>query len=161
MPFTVLRAWNVTPLAVYFAILKSRNLGPVFSIAKARRIVQSFEQPGSALARLFPVIGQYPLPDGSRAELRVRRIHAPDGVKPEALAARIRELRAGLLPSLVRDAENLRIDLRYRPEALLRGEVDALTVTADAASVGEHSRKDRLPLRSEEHTSELQSLRHL
>jgi Dolichyl-phosphate-mannose-protein mannosyltransferase/LmeA-like phospholipid-binding len=147
LPFTVLRAWNATPLGVDYAILKSGNLGPDFSIAKARRIMRSFEQPGSALARLFPVVGQYPLPDGSRAELRVRRIHAPDGVKPEVLAARIRDLRAGLLPSLVRDAENLRIDLRYRPEALLRGEVDALTVTADAASVGELSRKDRLPLR--------------
>jgi hypothetical protein len=147
LPFTMQRAWGATPLGVDYAILKSGNLGPDFSIAKARRIMQGFEQPGSALTRLFPVIGQYPLPDGSRAELRVRRIHAPDGVKPELLAARIRELRAGLLPSLVRDAENLRIDLRYRPEALLRGEVDALTVTADAASVGEHSRKDRLPLR--------------
>jgi len=150
LPFAMQRAWGATPLGVDYAILKSGNLGPDFSIAKARRIMQGFEQPGSALARLFPVIGQYPLPDGSRAELRVRRIRAPDGVKPELLAARIRELRSGLLPSLVRDAENLRIDLRYRPEALLRGEVDALTVTADAASVGEHSRKDRLPLRVRE-----------
>src|SRR4030095_10683876 len=132
LPFTVLRAWNATPRGVDSAILKSGNLGPDFSIAKARRIMRSFEQPGSALARLFPVVGQYPLPDRTRAQLRVRRIHAPDGVKPEVLAARIRGLRVGLLPSLVRDAENLRIDLRYRPEALLRGEVDALTVTADA-----------------------------
>jgi hypothetical protein len=147
LPFTVLRAWGATPLGVDYAIVKSGNLGPDFSIAKARRIMQGFEQPGSTLTRLFPVVGQYPLPDGSRAELRVRRIHAPDGVKPDTLAARIRELRAGFLPSLVRDAENLRIDLRYRPEALLRGEVDALTVTADGASVGEHARKDRLPLR--------------
>lgn len=150
LPFTMLRAWNAIPLGVDYAILKSGNLGPDFSIAKARRIMHSFEQPGSALARLFPVVGQYPLPDGSRAELRVRRIQAPVGVKPELLAARIRELRGGLLPSLVRDAENLRIDLRYRPEALLRGEIDALTVTADAASVGELSRKDRLPLRVRE-----------
>ena len=30
-------------------------------------------QPGSTLARLYPVVGQYTLPDGSRAELRARR----------------------------------------------------------------------------------------
>src|SRR4030095_2079273 len=89
LPFTVLRAWNATPRGVDSAILKSGNLGPDFSIAKARRIMRSFEQPGSALARLFPVVGQYPLPDRTRAQLRVRRIHAPDGVKPEVLAARI------------------------------------------------------------------------
>ena len=147
LPFTMLRAWNAIPFGVDFAIVKSGNLGPDFSIAKARRIMQAFEAPGSTLARLYPVVGQYTLPDGSRAELRARRIHAPDGVKPEALAARITELRAGFLPSMVRDAENLRIDLRYRPEALLRGEVDSLTVTADGASVGELARKDRLPLR--------------
>jgi Dolichyl-phosphate-mannose-protein mannosyltransferase/LmeA-like phospholipid-binding len=147
LPFMMLRAWNAIPFGVDFAIVKSGNLGPDFSIAKARRIMQAFEAPGSTLARLYPVVGQYTLPDGSRAELRARRIHAPDGVKPEALAARITELRAGFLPSMVRDAENLRIDLRYRPEALLRGEVDSLTVTADGASVGELARKDRLPLR--------------
>ena len=147
LPFTMLRAWNATPFGVDFAIVKSGNLGPDFSIAKARRIMQAFDAPGSTLARLFPVVGQYTLPDGSRAELRARRIHAPAGVRPEVLAARITELRAGFLPSMLRDAENLRIDVRYRSEALLRGEVDSLTATADGASVGELARKDRLPLR--------------
>jgi hypothetical protein len=147
LPFTMLRAWGATPLGVDFAIVKTGDLGPDFSIAKARRIMQALEAPGSTLARLFPVVAQYPLPDGSRAELRARRIRSPGGVAPQALAARIAETRAGFLPSLIRDSERLGIDLRYRPEAILRGEVDTLTVTADAASVGELSRKDRLPLR--------------
>ena len=147
LPFTMLRAWGATPLGVDFAIVKTGELGPDFSIAKARRIMQELETPGSALARLFPVVAQYPLPDGSSAELRARRIRPPGGVAPKALAERIAETRAGFLPSLIRDPEGLQIHLRYRPEAILRGEVDTLTVTADAASVGELSRKDRLPLR--------------
>jgi hypothetical protein len=147
LPFTMLRAWGATPVGVDFAIVKSGNIGPDFSIAKARRVMQTLEAPGSTLARLFPVVGEYTLPDGSRAELRARRIRAPSGVSPETLAARITETKARFLPSLIRDAENFRIDLRYRPEALLRGEAETLTITADAASVGELSRKDRLPLR--------------
>jgi hypothetical protein len=147
LPFTMLRPWGATPFGVDFVIVKSGDLGPDFSIAKARRIMQKLEAPGSTLARLFPVVGQYALPDGSRAELRARRIGSPGGVAPEALAARIAETREGFVPSLVRDPEHLRIDLRYRPEAILRGELDALTVTADAASVGELTRTDRLPLR--------------
>src|SRR2546426_571335 len=147
LPFTMLRPWGATPFGVDFVIVKSGDLGPDFSIAKARRIMQRLEAPGSTLARLFPVVGQYTLPDGSRAELRARRIGSPGGVTPEALAARIAETREGFVPSLVRDPEHLRIDLRYRPEAILRGELDTLTVTADAASVGELTRTDRLALR--------------
>src|SRR5438876_56069 len=147
LPFTMLRPWGATPFGVDFVIVKSGDLGPDFSIAKARRIMQMLAAPCSNLARLFPVVGQYTLPDGSRAELRARRIGSPGGVTPEALAARIAETREGFVPSLVRDPEHLRIDLRYRPEAILRGELVTLTVTADAASVGELTRTDRLALR--------------
>jgi 4-amino-4-deoxy-L-arabinose transferase-like glycosyltransferase len=147
LPFTVRRSWGPAPLGVDFAIVKSGNIGPDFSIAKARRVMQALETPGSTVARLFPVVSEYALPDGSRAELRARRIRAPAGVTPEVLAARLTATRAGFLPSLIREPEGLRIELRYRPEALLRGEVTTLVATADGAWVGELSRKDRLPLR--------------
>ena len=147
LPFTMLRPWGPSPFGVDYAIVKSGNIGPDFSIAKARRVMQALEAPGSTLARLFPVVSEYTLPDGSRAELRARRIRAPAGVTAEALAARLTATRAGFLPSIIRQPERLRIELRYRPEALLRGEVDTLSATADGAWVGELSRKDRLPLR--------------
>lgn len=147
LPFTMLRAWGPSPFGVDFAIVKFGNIGPDFSIAKARRVMQALEAPGSTLARLFPVVREYTLPDGSRAELRARRIRAPAGVTAEALAARLTATRTGFLPSIIREPERLRIELRYRPEALLRGEVDTLSAAADGAWVGELSRKDRLPLR--------------
>jgi hypothetical protein len=147
LPFTMLRSWGPAPFGVDFAIVKSGHIGPDFSIAKARRVMQALETPGSTMARLFPVVSEYTLPDGSRAELRARRIRAPAGVTPEVLAARLTATRAGFLPSLIREPERLRIELRYRPEALLRGEVNTLIAIADGAWVGELSRKDRLPLR--------------
>jgi 4-amino-4-deoxy-L-arabinose transferase-like glycosyltransferase len=147
LPFTMLRSWGPTPFGVDFAIVKSGNIGPDFSIAKARRVMQALEAPGSTLARLFPVVSEYALPDGSRAELRVRRIRPPAGVTAEVLAARLTATRAGFLPSIIREPERLRIELRYRPETLLRGELNTLIAAADGAWVGELSRKDRLPLR--------------
>jgi LmeA-like phospholipid-binding len=148
LPFTMLRAWGPAPLGVDFAVVKSGDIGPDYSIAKARRVMQAFEAPGSTVARLFPVVSRYALPDGSRAELRARRIRTPAGVTAETLAGRLTATRAGFLPSLIREPERLRIEkLRYHPEALLRGEVATLTAGADGAWVGELSRKDRLPLR--------------
>src|SRR5262249_26116606 len=46
----------------------------------------------------------------------------------------------------VRDLRGLRVSLTYRPDALLRGEVERLSVEADEATVGEMKRRDRAPL---------------
>jgi hypothetical protein len=42
------------------------------------------------------------------------------------------------------------VTLQYKPEALVRGEVESLTIRADAAVIGELSRRDRAPLRVRE-----------
>src|SRR5262249_45665160 len=50
------------------------------------------------------------------------------------------------LVDYVRDAEGLRVSVSYRPEAILRGEVDRVRVEARAATVGELKRRGRAPL---------------
>jgi len=50
----------------------------------------------------------------------------------------------------VREASGMTATLQYRPEAIVRGEVDSLLLRADSAVVGELARKDRAPLRVRE-----------
>ncbi|MGH7317586.1 MAG: LmeA family phospholipid-binding protein, partial [Candidatus Rokuibacteriota bacterium] len=51
-----------------------------------------------------------------------------------------------LLRAYVRDPEGLRVTLDYRPEAILRGEVDHVQLTAERATVGELHLRKRSPL---------------
>lgn len=146
LPMEMVRPWPGSPFGIDFAILKDGNQGPEFSVAKPRRIMQAFET-DPFLARVYPVVGEYPLPDGSRAQLRMRRIEPAVGVTAEELARHLTTDPARLLPDLVREASGMTATLQYRPEAIVRGEVDSLVLRADAAVVGELGRKDRAPLR--------------
>ena len=149
LPMEMVRPWPGSPFGIDFAILKSGDQGPEFSVSKPRRIMQAFES-DPFLARIYPVVGEYPLPDGSRAQLRMRRIEPVVGVTPERLAQRLTTDPAHLLSELVREASGMTATLQYRPEAIVRGEVDSLVLRADTAVVGELSRKDRAPLRVQE-----------
>lgn len=142
----MVRPWPGSPFGIDFAVLKTGNQGPEFSVAKPRRIMQAFES-DPFLARIYPVIGEYPLPDGSRAQLRVRRIEPVADVTAEALAQRLTTDPASLLPEMLREAAGMVVTLQYRPEAIVRGEVDSVVLRADTAVVGELNRKDRAPLR--------------
>jgi hypothetical protein len=146
LPVTMVRPWPGSPFGIDFAILKTGDQGPEFSVAKSRRIMQAFES-DPFLGAIYPVMGEYPLPDGSRAQLRMRRIEPPGGVTAEELARRLTTDPARLLPELVREASGMTATLQYRPEAIVRGEVDSLVLRADAAVVGELNRRDRAPLR--------------
>ncbi|MGH7403905.1 MAG: ArnT family glycosyltransferase, partial [Candidatus Rokuibacteriota bacterium] len=146
LPFDMMRAWAGPPFGVDFAILKTGKQGQDFSVGKARRIVQAFDD-DPFLARIYPVVGEYPLPDGSRALLRMRLLEAPSRVTAEELAAKLTADPERLLPDLLREAAGMTVTLQYRPDALVRGEVDSLVLRADAAVVGELRRKDRAPLR--------------
>jgi hypothetical protein len=79
--------------------------------------------------------------------LRARRIPPLTGVTAAAVAGRLERDPAALLSAFVRDAENLRVTLDYRPEDILRGRVERSTITATAATVGELERRNRAPLR--------------
>ena len=99
------------------------------------------------LATIFPVVAERPLPDGSRAIIRARRIPPLAGVEPAEVARRLEKAQAAAMADFVRDAVGLRITLDYRPDAILRGEVDRVRVEVEAATIGELKRRDRAPLR--------------
>lgn len=135
LPLRMTRAWNQHPLGVDFAILKTGDQGPEFSIAKARRIMERLAAGDPAFERIFPVVFETPLPDGSRAMVRQRRLIPVDGVSPEVLARQARAALARFFESHVRDVEGLSVDLAYAPDALLRGEIRQARVDARSAVV--------------------------
>jgi Dolichyl-phosphate-mannose-protein mannosyltransferase/LmeA-like phospholipid-binding/Alg9-like mannosyltransferase family len=146
LPFKMTRPWADGPLDVDFAILKTGSQGPSFSIAKSEAINRAFAQ-DRYLAEIFPVVSEYALPDGSRGILRARRIPPLTGMAPAELARRLEASPAQLLAGNVRDPVGLRLQTHYRPDAILRGQVDRMVIEADSAVVGELKRRDRAPLR--------------
>jgi hypothetical protein len=146
LPLRMIRPWADAPLDVDFAILKTGSQGPGYTVAKSEAINRALEQ-DRYLAEIFPVVAEYPLPDGSRGILRARRIPPLAGVAPSELARRLEAAPGQLLAGNVRDPVGLRLRVQYQPEAILRGQVDGVVIEADSAVVGELKRRDRAPLR--------------
>ena len=140
LPLKVIRPWGEYPLGVDFVVLKTGHQGPEFSIAKARRIMERLAAGDPAFERVFPVIWQGPLPDGSVGIVRQRRLTAVTAVSPAALARQLKQGIARFLEPYARDVEGLRVDLTYSPEALLTGEVRRVEVAVRRARVAEFSR---------------------
>ncbi len=146
LPYRMTRAWSDTPFAVDFVILKSGAQGPAYAAARPERLTRAFAGGEPYWVSAFPVVGEYPLPDGSVGSLRARRIPALTGNSPAAVAARLERDPAALLADNVDEAQGLRVQLEYRPGAILRGEIDRAVLTADSAFVGEIGRRRRTPL---------------
>ena len=146
LPYRMTRAWSDTPLGVDFIILKSGAQGPAFAAARPERLTRAFAGGEPYWVSAFPVVGEYPLPDGSVGSLRARRIPALTGKTPAAVAARLERDPAALLADNVDEAQGLRVQLEYKPGAILRGEIDRAVLTADSAFVGEIGRRRRTPL---------------
>src|SRR5262245_7424765 len=146
LPVTMTRPWSGPPMGVDFVIAKSGSQGPSWSVERPERLTRALDGGDPYLAEIFPIIGRYPLPDGSEGSLRQRRIPPLVGVTPEHVAARLSEAPADLLRANVRDAVGLRVGLSYQPDGILRGEVEQVRITAAAAVVGELDRKNRAPL---------------
>jgi hypothetical protein len=146
LPFEIIRGWSGPPFGVDFVVVKTGAQGPPWTAEKSGRLTRAVQGGDPYLAEVFPVVGEYPLPDGSLASLHRRRIPALAGWAPDRVAARLAEAPAALLRANVRDAQGLRIALDYRPEAILRGEVGQARLSADSATVGELSRRNRAPL---------------
>ncbi len=140
LPLKMARAWDLYPLGVDFIVLKTGSQGPEFSIAKPKRIMERLAAGDPAFERVFPVIWQVPLPDGSVAMVRQRRLTAVTGVSPAALARQLKQGIARFLEPYAREVEGLRVDLAYSPEALLKGEIRRVEVAARRALVAEFSR---------------------
>jgi hypothetical protein len=158
LPLQMTRPWGDAPLGVDFVILKTGSQGPSFSVAKAERITSAFDGGDPYLAEIFPVVSEYALPDGSRGILRRRRIEPLAETAGPALAQRLRGSPEQLIGAYMRDPVGLRVRLDYQPQALVRGEVDRISIEADSAVVGELKRKDRAPLRVRESRLEVDGL---
>ncbi len=146
LPLRLSRAWDQAPLGVDFAIVKTGDQGPDAHSAKPDRIMAALEGGDPWLAAAYPVIARVPLPDGSEGMVRMRRLDPVREVAPAEFAERLRRGVAGLLADVVREARGLRVTVDYRDAALMAGSVDALTVEAESALVGEFVRR-RAPLR--------------
>ncbi len=149
LPLKMTRAWDQYPIGVDFVILKTGSQGPEFSVAKPKRIMERLAAGDPAFERVFPVIWQGPLPDGSVAIVRERRLAPVAARDPAVLARRFKEAVPRFLHPYARDVERLKIDLAYSPEALLRGEIEELRVEARSARAAEFAR-NRAELRLRE-----------
>jgi 4-amino-4-deoxy-L-arabinose transferase-like glycosyltransferase len=144
----VVRAWSDYPLNVDYVVLKTGDQGPAFASEHARQVAGRFAA-DPLLAAAFPAIAEYPLPDGSRATLRVQRPPPVSGIAPAALARRIKVGAGALLAEFVADARDLRVDIDWDSDALTRGTLKRVTVTAASARVGELRRPGAATLRLE------------
>lgn len=146
LPLEMTRAWNGPPLGVDLMVLKTGSQGPAFSAGKLEAIMRALDGGDPDLAIAFPIVAQYPLPDGSQAIIRARNIPPLVGVDPAEVARRLQQAQEAAMADFIRDAVNLHVSLDYRPDAILRGEVDRVRVETDGATIGELKRKDRAPL---------------
>jgi hypothetical protein len=142
----MMRAWRGPPFGVDFVVVKTGSQGPPWTAERLERITRAVEGGDPYLAEVFPVVGRYALPDGSVGSLHRRRVPELAGWPPARVAARLAEAPAALLRANVRDPEGLRVTLDYRPEAILRGEVEHVRLTAERATVGELHLRKRSPL---------------
>ncbi len=141
LPFRMQRAWEGSPLGVEFMILKTGDQGPDAASEKPDRIMAALAGGDPWLAAAFPVIAEFPLPDGSRGMVRMRRIGPVSGVSPADLARRLERSVEGFLGDYARDVVGLRVTLEYRPEELLSGRAQRVVIEAGSAVVGELARR--------------------
>jgi hypothetical protein len=145
LPLHLTRPWDGEPLGIDYMILKSGDQGPDFTEAKSRRVIERLAR-DPALARVYPVIADLPLPDGSTGTLRARRIGDGVAAAPETLARTLEAALRQRVGEVARDLDALDIGLAYDAE-ITRGRVRRLEVTARAAAVGELRARDAPTLR--------------
>lgn len=145
LPLRWVRAWEDPPLGIDYMILKSGDQGPAWTARKATRVIESLRS-DPHLARVFPVIGEFSLPDGSTASVRARRVPAVTGVSAGSLAAALRTALRHRLDDFIRETEGLDVRLVHDDD-ILAGRIRRLEVRAAAASLGEFRRPDKPRLR--------------
>lgn len=137
LPLRFQRPWNDGPFGVDVALVKTGDQGPDHASARSDRIMRAFEGGDPWLASAFPIVAEVPLPDGSRAMVRLRRPPAVDSVGADVLAARLAVGANAFLEDFAREARGVTMRPEYTAEALLRGELARVTIEAETAQVGE------------------------
>ena len=138
LPLQFTRAWDGEPIGIEYMVLKTGDVGPSWTAEKPRRIAERLQTDG-ALARVFPVIGEFQLPDNSTATVRARRLTED---VPATAAAFAREVQAAVrraLADVATDVQGLEINLNH-DDTILRGHIGRVEIRAAAARVGELKR---------------------
>lgn len=134
------RAWQDEPVAIDYMVLKSGDVGPSWTADKLRRIAERFAT-DPYLARVYPVIGEFPLPDGSVATVRARAVAPVPSASPPAVGAAMTAALRRQLGDYARNVDGLGVVLEY-DDAVLSGRVRRVDITARAATVGELRRRN-------------------
>jgi hypothetical protein len=139
LPLRWARAWDEEPIGVNYMILKNGDQGPEWTAAKPRRIAERLAQ-DHYLARVFPVIGEFPLPDGSTATVRARRVETGPTVALPTFTRQLEQAIRRRLPAVAHDLDGLEIRSVTTEERARDGRVDRVELEARAATVGDYSR---------------------
>lgn len=145
LPLRFTRAWDGEPIGIEYVVLKTGAIGPTWTAEKIQRTTARFARE-PALARIYPVVGDFQLPDGSTASLRVRRI--PEGVtaSPARLAHTLEAAVRRQLGAVAREVDNLTIRIEHDAD-IVRGRVKRIELSADSANIAEYRRPDAATLR--------------
>lgn len=145
LPFRIVPAWPTDPVGIDYVVVKTGEVGPRRSTAASERAsAQLAREP--MLARVYPVIADLPLPDGSTASVRARRI--PDGVSTsaEGLATGLEAAIRRQLGAIAREVDNLGLRIEHDAE-IARGRVKRIELSADSAVLSDYRRPDGPRLR--------------
>lgn len=145
LPLRWARAWDGEPVGITYMILKTGHQGPVWTAEKPRRIAERLAA-DRHLARVFPVIGEFPLPDGSVATVRARRISQGPADSPARLARTVELAIRRRLADVARDVEGLEVRVTH-DDAILRGRLRRVEIEAGVATFGELWRPNSALLR--------------
>jgi dolichyl-phosphate-mannose-protein mannosyltransferase/DUF2993 family protein len=144
LPLKWLRPWDGEPLGIHYMVLKTGDQGPDFSEAKSLRVMDRLERDAD-LARAYPVIAEFPLPDGSTGSLRARRLE-PVTAAPDTLASALEREVVRRSAEFARDVDGLEVHVTH-DDTIARGHVPRLEISARAATVGELRRSGAATLR--------------
>lgn len=139
------RAWDDPPLGIEYMVFKTGDVGPAWTAEKSRRAAARLAG-DPHLARAFPVIGEWPLPDGSIATVRARRVPAVTGTTPPAVAAAIEAGLRRRLHEVARDVEGLEVRLLH-DEGILSGRIRRAEIRTASATLAEYARPGAARLR--------------
>ena len=132
------RAWDDPPLGIDYMILKTGSVGPQWTAEKAIRVSERLAR-DPALARVFPVIGEFPLPDGSTATVRARR-RAAGGRGPGGGRGRGGGARCAVgWATWCATSRGCEIDVAY-DDAIRAGRIGRVEIRMAAATFGEFAR---------------------
>jgi hypothetical protein len=139
------RAWDEQPVGVDYVVVKSGDVGPPWTERRIRRIERQLAE-DPHLGRVFPVIGEFPLPDGSAAQVRARRLGEGPPVAPAAIAQAIQEALRVNMADVAREVDGFDARLLW-DDGIRRGRVARADLRVAAATVGELRRPGTAELR--------------